>query len=718
MARLGLETHDSQDSIRRRWPWLSATAAAVIALCAGPVRAEVTVVDGGVRFTYAAAGAKSVNWAGEFNGWNTTSHPFTQEDGETWSIVLPLPPGEHPYKFVVDGNWTADPENPVTVGEFGNSVIKIGPDGRLVTQQATSNTALNPKILVGGRFISLFQASEDPLEADRFELRRPDFDLDLDFKIRMSDVLDARMLTNIRSETENVQFFRSRLNFDRGNLHLHTNQIDLFAFDNDRLGTWDDPLHLVGKIGIYNHDFGFNQQGMQAQKTIGGADVRVLYSDNFRPGGFSGPATATLPVPVRQTPAGPSLPSELLADYGFNDTDSDKDVLAARLTRPLGRGLKLGVSGRLDRGFNPGVAAIFEPDAPRADGRVVSGKFLLGSTLERWWGVGGDLSYARGSSTVRAEYLRGRNNLDFIGGAFRRGELSPQGTFVLRDTLDELFSFPIAKDHRFRLEWAGSLRGFNLDAAWEFHGTETTPLGSDSAAAFDNSLRTLSLSAARGYRMAGGRKLAARLGLDVFDFTYDPRTSWSNQFWFDSRNYWLEAGEHLVHYDKLLLLGGRNVLSWKPSLSVDVLTDPPLGFRYAGTFNGVSLDTRPKYIESLFQATLNVTSRTRLYSDTRWVKYDDPVLKLNGGYVSTFLELAYDFTPGITFAASWGVDPFVIDDPVNEYAYIGRDAFLFSQGATGAQAQSGFGRLALLIPAAEEALEDEQRLQLEAIVRF
>ena len=212
--------------------------------------------------------------------------------------------------------------------------------------------------------------------------------------------------------------------------------------------------------------------------------------------------------------------------------------------------------------------------------------------------------------------------------------------------------------------------------------------------------------------------MSARLGLSYFDFNYEAGTPWRNQFWFDRHNYWLEAGEHQVTFDRMVLLGGNDVVSWKPSFSLDLLSDPDVNFRYAGTLNGVSLDERPKFIESLFQVTWQATARTRLYSDTRWVKYDDPVLHLDDGYVSTFLELAYAFTPGINFALSWGVDPYVIDDPVNEYGYIGRDLYLFSRSATGAQAARDFYSLAALLPRAEKALQDERRIQLEAQVRF
>ncbi len=49
--------------------------------------------------------------AGDFNDWNTLSHPFIKKNGE-WVCKLKLDPGRYHYKFVIDGVWTLDPENP------------------------------------------------------------------------------------------------------------------------------------------------------------------------------------------------------------------------------------------------------------------------------------------------------------------------------------------------------------------------------------------------------------------------------------------------------------------------------------------------------------------------------------------------------------------------------------------------------------------------------
>jgi len=91
------------------------------------------VTETGIRFTLYARDAESVAIAGSFNNWSKTADQlgFDEREG-VWEIVIPLPPGEYEYKFVIDGKeWIADPGNPeVTEDGFGgyNSVIEVERD--------------------------------------------------------------------------------------------------------------------------------------------------------------------------------------------------------------------------------------------------------------------------------------------------------------------------------------------------------------------------------------------------------------------------------------------------------------------------------------------------------------------------------------------------------------------------------------------------------------
>lgn len=89
---------------------------------------------GKVTFSYpAGAGSHTVLLNGTFNGWGKTSPSdvLTDPDGDgTWTVVRQLDPGVYQYKFVVDGQWKADPANPnQTPDGYGgiNSVIQVAP---------------------------------------------------------------------------------------------------------------------------------------------------------------------------------------------------------------------------------------------------------------------------------------------------------------------------------------------------------------------------------------------------------------------------------------------------------------------------------------------------------------------------------------------------------------------------------------------------------------
>ncbi|HME45477.1 MAG TPA: isoamylase early set domain-containing protein [Syntrophorhabdales bacterium] len=60
-------------------------------------------------FKLHAPEATQVFVAGCFNDWDPTADPLTQIEGGTWMCTLMLEPGEHEYRFVVDGEWWDDP---------------------------------------------------------------------------------------------------------------------------------------------------------------------------------------------------------------------------------------------------------------------------------------------------------------------------------------------------------------------------------------------------------------------------------------------------------------------------------------------------------------------------------------------------------------------------------------------------------------------------------
>ena len=112
-----------------QWNFAGAAAVACVALLAvgaalvtGMRQPETSIaektpaaaVDGAgrvlVRLVVVQPGARVVQAAGDFNGWNPSRTPLEQTADGAWTVTLPLEPGRYEYSFVVDGDrWIGDP---------------------------------------------------------------------------------------------------------------------------------------------------------------------------------------------------------------------------------------------------------------------------------------------------------------------------------------------------------------------------------------------------------------------------------------------------------------------------------------------------------------------------------------------------------------------------------------------------------------------------------
>lgn len=125
----------------RRLAWIGLSASLALASlpgCGGPPPAPMPggpePVEGGILFRYKNTNAKKVNLVGDFNEWNPTADPMSDENGDgEYTLFYPLGVGTYAYKFVVDGkNWVSDPANPSSEpdGFNGrNSIVKVIPKG-------------------------------------------------------------------------------------------------------------------------------------------------------------------------------------------------------------------------------------------------------------------------------------------------------------------------------------------------------------------------------------------------------------------------------------------------------------------------------------------------------------------------------------------------------------------------------------------------------------
>jgi hypothetical protein len=706
---------------------------AALAATAGGAPAAPEKAAGGIRFTYTDPNAGGVSWAGEFNGWNASATPMSKDAKGVWSVVVALPAGEHQYKFVVDGQWIADPENGATAGDMGNSVVRVGADGNLGAAAATANSPYSAKILIGGRIIGLFQDSHNATTR-RFEMRRPEMDTDLSFDVRVSDVLKAHLLTNINSEKQSAQDYRTNLSFDRGSLEYAKGKLQVMGWDNLAIETWDDPLHLVGAVGIYQHPYGYDRQGFKVASQHYGFDTEVLYADNFLVGGTSYPSFTAQEAVTFAVAAAESLdalptgdgyrlrPGQVSGVFRTDPSDGNADMFAVRIRRDLGRGFRVGLLGRSQRGQDLGSTIFMRATGP------LSIRTYAGTFDQSWYAVGGELSWdGPAGFHGYGELLRGAKRLSFVPG------YSNTRTDVTLASLDSTGAVDAPMASVTQADASGE--GLDLDRSnrWLVGGTWTEAHG-DVLVRFElegqsheyeilqdgisNSMTVARLTWDRNWRYYLGREVKTSLDVDYTAFDYDPATPWSYQLWFPDGNFWLERTEHVVSVDRMAMLGGADALRIRPLLEVPVLAARNGVVRWKGTFGTEGLDKRPKYAESRLQLGCDVNRMLRLTTDSRWVKYDDPFLGLYSGYLSHFAEATWTFAPGASLALGFGVDPYVIDEVLNEYSDIGRDVYLFARSATGATAKDNYYGLGPKIAVAEKALENERVVQIKAIVHF
>ncbi|MDO9170668.1 MAG: glycogen-binding domain-containing protein [bacterium] len=263
---------------------------ATLLSAAPPAAAAVKSVPVGVKFTHQAPGAGAVNLAGSFNGWDAQRHPLTDEGGGVWSIVMALKPGKYEYKFVVDGAWFADAENPdSTPDSYGgtNSAIQVGDDGKLVAVAASAAkappaTTLNPKLTYSGRYLGRYLAWKDRDGDPRFRMERPEQNVDLNFDTKVSDVVDA--YTRLRLDnTTNVVLNNIHAQLDEGAVDVHPGPYRV-------LGYWDmealqlgDPLSSGGDVdlpGTILDDHLMAGKGT-AGVVVSGAPFGLLYEGFF-----------------------------------------------------------------------------------------------------------------------------------------------------------------------------------------------------------------------------------------------------------------------------------------------------------------------------------------------------------------------------------------------------------------------------------------------------
>jgi hypothetical protein len=81
-----------------------------------------------VDFFLDAPLAKSAKLAADFTDWGNSPLDMVKSEDGVWHALVPLPPGDHSYRFIVDGQWCDDPHPAMCVpNPFGtiNAIVTV-----------------------------------------------------------------------------------------------------------------------------------------------------------------------------------------------------------------------------------------------------------------------------------------------------------------------------------------------------------------------------------------------------------------------------------------------------------------------------------------------------------------------------------------------------------------------------------------------------------------
>ena len=254
--------HKKQSAVNySRNKTLAMSAAALLAvfaifLAAVSAHASVEKVEGGIKFVYYDPDAGTVFLAGTFNNWNATATPMKRDDKGYWSVVMKLSPGKHEYKFVVDGAWITDLENPNTKPDpYGgvNSVVEIDNKGDIVQRGAVkrlSNTPLNARVLIGGRYLARMITEKNVEDDPRWRMQRPRHKVDLNFNITISDMVHG--YTRMRFDSGRNLFQPNNISayLDEAHIEISPGPFDILGYYNEEVLQSKDPLSFFGDVDL------------------------------------------------------------------------------------------------------------------------------------------------------------------------------------------------------------------------------------------------------------------------------------------------------------------------------------------------------------------------------------------------------------------------------------------------------------------------------------
>lgn len=622
---------------------------------------SIEVTFNGIQFEYQDGNAQSVFLVGSMNNWNPSVTPMEKDENGVWKVVLKLKPGKHSYKFIVDGNWHFDQENPNFEDDgYGgsNSVIEIDHSGNLITKSNLSTNGIkstfNPKIYFTGRYFSnnVFLKNE----TDRFMLDKPEHDLNFGIKIKFNPDFESYTVLNVNNSEEGSEMWKTHFNYERTYLKLNADYFNVTAFDNFGLLTFDDPLHIAGGLGYNEYPFGYDFRGL------------VLESSNL----MSNMINSILPISVNG--------QYLLSDrIGYNEDDVSAMRMKLQLPKMVGSDLIIGASiyqyttktsdEVIQFHHNSEVDLIISKDIIKPGWRdAMQIKISVeNSTFEN-----------SNEDSVRSVWMEGNN---FLLGASLK---FPTALTIFANYLNtslELLESDISRN-RYTVGTQFNLKRF----VWNLSGKY-----------WENNL-PYSLNWADYYKYAEKSDGNGRWYQQFSEVPFEKYTVLgykSGFMWESDLTYEFEVLGH----------------------------DLETRLQTKSTHHDVF--AKPKFIENIIVIKYDISAKWDFKIDTRIPLYNDPFLGLKTDFekdvdvfYSNYTEISYNLSNLVWLALGIGVNPKVINSVTDEFYDRGREEYLDTVGRLPEYLESFYGGFGERIREAETSLMKENRITFQAVINF
>ncbi|UCG53767.1 MAG: glycogen-binding domain-containing protein [Candidatus Latescibacterota bacterium] len=652
------------------------------------------VVDDEVIFSLEAPGAENVYLVGDFNNWNPTYEKLDKTDGR-FERYLYLLPGTYRYKFVVDGNWIVDPDNPPLDPTKGSLLVLEERAGMLTLGvekevEIETETLLKPS----ARYAGAFFLDEGETNSEQA--------LDV-YVEHSSENVSARVNFKTVDESWDLSPAKADVRFDRGYLNLRLGDALLKGFENDTTWSSSDPFGLFGQVGIYDYNTGYERRGVSFETPlVFNVEFSAFYADKIdeRPG-----------PPLR-------VESESLTDfelsgasdttvYRYRETFEDEDTWGVELFADAGS-LKLGYLRREDRGFHPGLLAVIvrEPGGFRTVSQTTREFWDADVVWLRWRflpGLAASGAFGWGGAEVRAER----------GSVLSSPELGDLTVGYDTDPVDNRIPLQTSK------RWEGALfyekekiRGGARYERNEFEFEE----GILEPAEARISVIEIDAGIEDDVWSASG-------ALMYIDQDYNETPDDFHHFT-PARNFWLDyrdklSVENIVAFDLEQATQVAAAFLWNRrgvSRFGHPETAEPTSAVVSGGLTAREFFAKIEYgfVRCAIEHTLYRGFFAQLDSRLAW--YRKPSWDLEDVFFSTYLEGGYR-SNRFEVSLGFGVDPVVLDPVANEYADIGRDEFLREARFEGLT-RSRSTVLGRRLGEQERLLEDTHALKLELILLF